>query len=698
MAVAAHRGYDPTTLAWKNVPASTSEDSVPPTDIVDEGLFTVMTLRKRRQQSNTAKASDTDKAKSAKTPPKKKTSRVSWRPAAMPRNAAEDFTIVLKLRVTVDLKAAFQPACYCCGTVGHRPELCPHPNDQRCGHCGLVVGASEEGMTPHECKPSCLVCGEEHLTGSPACKAKFRRLQQTGGQHGGRGSLQQRPKHKTSDVTPEGHQSASATSTQDITGVTEDVIQDPRPGRPVFLAGEFPPLTSGGAPRQPAKKTSSQNAQLLVKIATLEAGSTPSTPASPPPPLPKITVAVPEPKPMCVAPSVSEPSNTEQRFQAIESAMTALVTQLTTMSKSIENLSNTVTHQVTSNIKTWLQDTNPRSRRASPLKDVNRPSKLSYTNDLAELSEDSESLLAQGTNVGAESIPATPNSHLYLETFEHLCAVGALQEPGNAVRLTGYNTFQRDPFTCLLVHKTLTAQEVDLDLSIPYSYTMVTILPLRRADPPVHILNIYCRPKLKKITFADTFTRALKIAGRDPLLIVGDFNAPSRLWGYRKEEMREAQRHLHRAFHNFHGSTTQLALSLRDRYLCTEQDPRGPEYHYAGRENSELDAPFQLHDLRAALAKMRRGTAPGRDKLTVKVLANLPDTAHQSLLEYINVICEGNGDAGQWRALPLSRTPGEMTVKRKTMDHPSWAVTLFPSYAREVDGDAEQKLDPTLMI
>ncbi|KAH7978605.1 hypothetical protein HPB49_006092 [Dermacentor silvarum] len=353
MAATALRRYDPTTFAWKNVPASTPDgnrSNVSPIDIVDEGLFTVMTLHKRRQQSNAAKASDTDNATSEKTPPKKKISRVSWRPAAMHRTAAEDFTIVLKPRVTVDLKAAFQPgelgakldsyvnatksdcisvwpiwaqniivvstndinsanrlsrelslktsqgplpmighakisgqvcrgvitvheqetsaslkakihwrggsiafirklgktavalltfeghhvprfvhynsvttpvreykrtipACYCCGMVGHRPDLCPHPNDQRCGHCGQVVGASEEGMTPQECKPSCLVCGEEHLTGYPACKAKFRRLQQTGGQHGGRGSPQQRPKPKTSDVTPEGRQPGATNQT-----------------------------------------------------------------------------------------------------------------------------------------------------------------------------------------------------------------------------------------------------------------------------------------------------------------------------------------------------------------------------------------------------------------------------------------------------------------------------------------------------
>ncbi|KAH7973644.1 hypothetical protein HPB49_003504 [Dermacentor silvarum] len=41
--------------------------------------------------------------------------------------------------------------------------------------------------------------------------------------------------------------------------------------------------------------------------------------------------------------------------------------------------------------------------------------------------------------------------------------------------------------------------------------------------------------KLKGFT---DFHAALRIAGRDPLMIVGDFNAPCPMWGYRKEEPR----------------------------------------------------------------------------------------------------------------------------------------------------------------
>ncbi|KAL3251000.1 hypothetical protein MRX96_055264, partial [Rhipicephalus microplus] len=54
------------------------ENSVSLTNIVDEGLFTVVALRKHRQQSKATKASATNKAASVNIPPEKKTSRVSW--------------------------------------------------------------------------------------------------------------------------------------------------------------------------------------------------------------------------------------------------------------------------------------------------------------------------------------------------------------------------------------------------------------------------------------------------------------------------------------------------------------------------------------------------------------------------------------------------------------------------------------------
>ncbi|KAH6923062.1 hypothetical protein HPB50_021392 [Hyalomma asiaticum] len=421
MAATNLRGYDPTTLAWKAVTAQMPEDSVPRTDIVDEGLCTVVTLRKRLEQRKAVKALATDKPTSAKTP--LKTSRVSWRPAAMPRISADDFTIVLKLRVTVDLKATFQldqrgggrgvntvheqtcaslktkmklagkvgktsvalltfkshqvprfvhynsvttpvreykctiPACYRCGMVGHRVWLYPHPNDQRCGHCGQVVGATDEGMAPHDCKPSCLVCGEGHLTGSQACEARFRRMQQPCGHRGDRGSPQQRPTPKTQgrqrgakNQTPKD----PASGRSSLANATENVSHDSRDqGGPRLQAGEFLSLSAANGIRPPAKKISfqvgrgarvassshcpspasspkfldlkqelaalrAQNAQLLAKIATLEAGSTPVTSSSPPPYI-EITLSAQKPERMCTAPSVSEPCNTEECFQAIES-------------------------------------------------------------------------------------------------------------------------------------------------------------------------------------------------------------------------------------------------------------------------------------------------------------------------------------------------------------------------------------------
>ncbi|KAH8032393.1 hypothetical protein HPB51_024522 [Rhipicephalus microplus] len=67
------------------------------------------------------------------------------------------------------------PACYQCGTVGHRPDACPNPDNQRCIHCGAKVELTLNGPVKHDCQPECLICGENHFTSSAQCVGKFRK-------------------------------------------------------------------------------------------------------------------------------------------------------------------------------------------------------------------------------------------------------------------------------------------------------------------------------------------------------------------------------------------------------------------------------------------------------------------------------------------------------------------------------------------
>ncbi|KAH8041738.1 hypothetical protein HPB51_017558 [Rhipicephalus microplus] len=65
------------------------------------------------------------------------------------------------------------PACYRCGTVGHRPDACPDPDNQWWIHCGAKAELTPEGPAKHDCQPECLICGENHFTGSAQCIGKF---------------------------------------------------------------------------------------------------------------------------------------------------------------------------------------------------------------------------------------------------------------------------------------------------------------------------------------------------------------------------------------------------------------------------------------------------------------------------------------------------------------------------------------------
>lgn len=109
----------------------------------------------------------------------------------------------------------------------------------------------------------------------------------------------------------------------------------------------------------------------------------------------------------------------------------------------------------------------------------------------------------------------------------------ALQEVGKSVKLPGYKACQpeQDPITAIVVQRNIPANRTQFD-SIDIPHDFITILPTKRNQTKLFLLNVYSKPKAKDHRFNLLFSLARKEAGLDSLIIVGDFNAPHTAWGY----------------------------------------------------------------------------------------------------------------------------------------------------------------------
>ncbi|KAG0430651.1 hypothetical protein HPB47_022504 [Ixodes persulcatus] len=265
MAAATQRGYDPVAMACTQVDvqqAATTENG--PSNLEDEGLFQLVSLRRKASQRQMATKGGAPAAPlpsklsagnpggivsngsacaaqtRSKTTTRQRTNwfviststwdlvpflfgamsnstekcaettasltgKVVWREGelAFVRKLGTSSVAVLTFvhyncECSVVREYKTLPACYRCGTIGHRIDNRPHPDVERYGYCGQRVGASEQGLPEHECTPSCTVCVEAHLTGSTDCKGKFSRLHRPGTQQHGA------PNNKTSKPSRNG--------------------------------------------------------------------------------------------------------------------------------------------------------------------------------------------------------------------------------------------------------------------------------------------------------------------------------------------------------------------------------------------------------------------------------------------------------------------------------------------------------------
>ncbi|XP_077534500.1 uncharacterized protein LOC144146420 [Haemaphysalis longicornis] len=125
--------------------------------------------------------------------------------------------------------------------------------------------------------------------------------------------------------------------------------------------------------------------------------------------------------------------------------------------------------------------------------------------------------------------------NLYISGQDDPPAIIALQETNGKPRLLGYVTYT-DPSgtgTAVLVRNNVAATQ-HVTAQSGREHTLVEV-PAREIGSTrnIFVMSAYCRPSQRQYDFDRTVQEAKSLAGTRPLLILGDFNAPHTLWGYK---------------------------------------------------------------------------------------------------------------------------------------------------------------------
>ncbi|KAH7945353.1 hypothetical protein HPB49_009953 [Dermacentor silvarum] len=463
------------------------------------------------------------------------------------------------------------PACGLCGTIGHQADSCPNPANAKFGLRAQQAELVEEVLTPYECNPKCVVCGGSQATNSRESTAKYRQPKMTTPHQSGLPKSDKKTRH---------HAAFSRGGSRHVDVTTQQA--PPRGGDAKGQAAQQPPPHNGKGNRSQqqqqrndagadawanALKYGKQEIRKHTKPLRAEIASLETQLYNPPS------------APTCNSASNAESMDSEitlpkpsghDSFETMEARLSAKMelligTAMTQMLAKIDELIPSKVHQaVGAQVRTL--------RKAGPLRDVSgRPSK--FLRRIVGIDDDEDCTLA-GLEVKTllHSL-LTPN--LTMAGTPKVRRSGP-SKSASPIIITQWNYWG--------LHSGTRRADLRLFLSTFEHLPAVVASKSQGRAPPLRTIRHSSRtPRLVAAC-------ALRVAGRDPLLIMGDFNAPSRVWGYRREEKRgrklaeltrntwrlfraltdptqtrtETQKHLQRAIHGFAGNTTRLAHKLRD--------------------------------------------------------------------------------------------------------------------------------------
>lgn len=111
----------------------------------------------------------------------------------------------------------------------------------------------------------------------------------------------------------------------------------------------------------------------------------------------------------------------------------------------------------------------------------------------------------------------------------------ALQETRGVWKLSGYKSYDsgKGSKTQVVTYVKNNVAVVQHEVGNRETETVfVEILTGKKNRGSIFLLNVYSSPKCTKARFGPIFKRAISLAGKNPLIIAGDFNARHREWGY----------------------------------------------------------------------------------------------------------------------------------------------------------------------